>query len=162
MQVAFYAIGDGAIERCLNSVEAAKASCARNDKAHRIVHCQVGAPDLYARMLDKIPNGRAFERRKVFGREKNLIDLPDLVEVQRNSYEWFFQTDVENRASQGLQELFDEVFPIESYDGSFALEFVRYFVDPVPISLDEARSRDLTWPKRICLTSPTALRSTWC
>ena len=103
-------------------------------------------------MLDKIPNGRAFERRKVFGREKNLIDLPDLVEVQRNSYEWFFQTDVENRASQGLQELFDEVFPIESYDGSFALEFVRYFVDPVPISLDEARSRDLTWSRPLRAT----------
>jgi predicted amidohydrolase YtcJ len=51
MQVAFYAIGDGAIERCLNSVEAAKASCTRSDKAHRIVHCQVGAPDLYARMV---------------------------------------------------------------------------------------------------------------
>ena len=50
MQVAFYAIGDGAIERCLNSVEAAKAVCGRCDKAHRIVHCQVGAQDLYARM----------------------------------------------------------------------------------------------------------------
>lgn len=51
MQVAFCAIGDGALERCLNSVEAAKTSCERSDKAHRIVHCQVGARDLYARMV---------------------------------------------------------------------------------------------------------------
>ncbi len=59
---------------------------------------------------------------RVFGKEKNLIALPDLVEVQRNSYQWFFQadTDPDARASQGLRELFDEVFPIESYDGSFA------------------------------------------
>lgn len=34
------------------------------------------------------------------------------------------------RVHPGLQELFDEVFPIESYDGSFALEFVDYFIDP--------------------------------
>ena len=50
MQVAFYAIGDGAIERCLNSVETAKAFCAKSGVPHRIVHCPVGAPDIYARM----------------------------------------------------------------------------------------------------------------
>lgn len=49
MQVAFYAIGDGAIERCLNAVEAAK-DADNADMAHRIVHCQVGGADLYARM----------------------------------------------------------------------------------------------------------------
>lgn len=102
----------------------------------------------------KQTSGKAFEQRVVFGREKNLIPLPDLVEVQRNSYQWFFQADrePEMRASQGLQELFDEIFPIESYDGSFALEFVKYYVDPVPISLDEARSRDLTWSRPLRAT----------
>ena len=49
MQVAFYAIGDGAIERCLNAVELAK-SAENSGIAHRIVHCQVGASDLYSRM----------------------------------------------------------------------------------------------------------------
>ena len=76
-------------------------------------------------MQVRTPSGRAFERRVVFGKGKNIIELPDLVEVQRNSYAWFFQADKDIRTSQGLQELFDEVFPIESYDGSFALEFVR-------------------------------------
>ena len=105
-------------------------------------------------MQVKQTSGKAFERRVVFGKEKNLIALPDLVEVQRNSYQWFFQADREPdmRASQGLQELFDEIVPIESYDGSFALEFVRYYVDPVPISLDEARSRDLTWSRPLRAT----------
>ena len=81
-------------------------------------------------MQVKTPSGKAFEQRRVFGKEKNLIALPDLVEVQRNSYQWFFQadTDPDARSSQGLQELFDEVFPIESYDGSFALDFVVYHV----------------------------------
>ena len=49
MQVAFYALGDGAIERCLNAVELAK-SAENSDISHRIVHCQVGASDLYSRM----------------------------------------------------------------------------------------------------------------
>ena len=103
-------------------------------------------------MQIKTASGTAFERRKVFGKEKNLIPLPDLVEVQRNSYSWFFQADEEERASQGLQELFDEVFPIESYDGSFALELVNYIVDPVSMSMEEARSRDLTWSRPLRAT----------
>ncbi len=111
-------------------------------------------------MQVRTPSGKAFERRKVFGKGKNLIELPDLVEVQRNSYRWFFQAEAEHRGSQGLQELFDEIFPIESYDGSFALEFVRYHVDPVAISLDEARSRDLTWSRPLRATIRLANRKT--
>ncbi len=111
-------------------------------------------------MQVRTPSGRAFERRVVFGKGKNIIELPDLVEVQRNSYSWFFQADVEQRASHGIQELFDEIFPIESYDGSFALEFVRYYVDPEAISLDEARSRDLTWSRPLRATIRLVNRKT--
>ena len=113
-----------------------------------------------APMQVRTPSGRAFERRVVFGKGKNIIELPDLVEVQRNSYAWFFQADKDIRTSQGLQELFDEVFPIESYDGSFALEFVRYYVDPEAISLDEARSRDLTWSRPLRATIRLVNRKT--
>ncbi|MCE5202293.1 MAG: amidohydrolase [Synergistaceae bacterium] len=52
MQVAFYAIGDGAIERCLNVIESVKGYSSGSDIAHRIVHCQVGAQDLYRRMAN--------------------------------------------------------------------------------------------------------------
>lgn len=50
MQVAFYAIGDGAIERCLNAVEEAQNTVPSSSIRHRIVHCQVGASDIYKRM----------------------------------------------------------------------------------------------------------------
>ncbi|MDR1471978.1 MAG: DNA-directed RNA polymerase subunit beta [Synergistaceae bacterium] len=99
------------------------------------------------------PSEKAQERI-IFGTEKDLLPLPDLVEVQKNSHDWFFQKDTDPmmRAKQGLQELFGEIFPITSYDGSFALEFVSYKVEPEAISLDEARSRDLTWSRPIRAT----------
>ena len=84
----------------------------------------------------------------------DFLPLPDLLEVQKNSHDWFFQQDVEPqmREEQGFQELFMEIFPIESYDGSFALEFVGYSVESETITLDEARSRDLTWSRPIRAT----------
>lgn len=76
-------------------------------------------------------------QRLTFGRTHDLVEIPDMVAIQRDSFRWFFQfnekgklMDAGERSTQGLQELFDEVFPIESYDGSFALEFVDYFIDP--------------------------------
>ncbi|MDR1651238.1 MAG: DNA-directed RNA polymerase subunit beta, partial [Synergistaceae bacterium] len=104
-------------------------------------------------MQAKAPSEKAQERI-IFGTEKDLLTLPDLVEVQKNSHDWFFQKDTDPmmREKQGLQELFGEIFPITSYDGSFALEFVSYRVDPETTSLDEARSRDLTWSRPIRAT----------
>jgi DNA-directed RNA polymerase subunit beta len=94
------------------------------------------------------------QERLIFGTEKDLLPLPDLVEVQKNSHDWFFQKDIDPmmREEQGLQELFKEVFPIQSYDGSFTLEFVSYSVEPETIGLDEARSRDLTWSRPVRAT----------
>ena len=97
-------------------------------------------------MVVNVPPGQVKERR-IFGTDRDLVPLPDLVEVQRNSYKWFFQSDVapERRGCHGLQELFLEIFPIESYDGSFALEFVKYYEDAPTTTFEEARNRDLTW-----------------
>ena len=52
--------------------------------------------------------------RYTFGRPGGAISMPDMIEVQRQSYQWFYQDDVEpeERKSQGLQELLEEVFPI--------------------------------------------------
>ena len=62
-------------------------------------------------------------RRLTFGRARDLVEIPDMIEVQRDSYDWFYQENTEPglRTRQGLQELMQEIFPIESYDGSFAL-----------------------------------------
>ena len=52
MQTALFAIGDGAIERSLNAIEAAKSAKGGDTIRHRIVHCQIGSPDLYKRMVE--------------------------------------------------------------------------------------------------------------
>ena len=93
-------------------------------------------------------------KRYTFGRAHDVIEMPDMIEVQRASYQWFYQDDVDpdSRASQGLQELLEEIFPIESYDGNFALEFVRYTIDKAKISEEEARQKDMTWARPIKAT----------
>ncbi len=93
-------------------------------------------------------------KRYTFGRARDISDMPDMIEVQRDSYHWFYQDNVpaEERISQGLQELLEEVFPIESYDGNFALEFVKYSIDKPKITEEEARQKDMTWARPIKAT----------
>lgn len=112
-------------------------------------------------MAELVPVGKK-RQRLTFGRARDLEPIPDLIEVQRYSDRWFFQKDVEpdKRESMGLQELFDEIFPIESYDGSFALEFVRFYVEAPTIREEEARQRDLTWQMPIRATIRLVNRKT--
>ena len=69
--------------------------------------------------------------RTNFGRLKDIIDPPDLIEMQRNSYLDFLQMEVapNRRKRVGLQAVFKEVFPIESYDGKIVLDFVKYDIN---------------------------------
>lgn len=101
-------------------------------------------------------------QRLTFGRARDLVEIPDMIEVQRDSYAWFFQENEkpDSRVPQGLQELLLEVFPIESYDGAFALEFVRYILDDPTSREEEARQRDLTWSRPIRATIRLVNRKT--
>ncbi len=68
--------------------------------------------------------------RKNFGRLQEVQDIPDLVGIQVDSYDWFLQSAVSpgQRQEQGFQQVFKEVFPIESFDQQCVLDFVRYEV----------------------------------
>lgn len=67
-----------------------------------------------------------------FGQLKDVVELPDLIEIQTRSYRDFLQMDtpVAKRRDIGLQAVFKEVFPIESYDGNYTLDFVKYEITP--------------------------------
>ncbi len=66
--------------------------------------------------------------RKNYGKLKELLEIPDLIDLQLDSFKNFLQlgTPIEKRMEQGLQEVFKEVFPIESFDQSCILDFVSY------------------------------------
>ena len=71
--------------------------------------------------------------RKVFGRLQSMVPTPpDLIGIQTQSYSDFLQVDVAPaaRANRGLQAIFKEIFPVNSYDGRYSLDFVSYTFDP--------------------------------
>ena len=73
--------------------------------------------------------------RMSYSRIDEVLELPDLIEVQRSSYEWFIE--------EGLKEVFDDISPIQDYTGNLILEFVDYHISEEPkYSEDEARERD--------------------
>ena len=69
--------------------------------------------------------------RKSFGKIPDLVDMPNLLEIQRNSYELFLQKDVKpkDRDDVGLQAVFNKVFPITDFSGIAELRFVKYELD---------------------------------
>lgn len=87
------------------------------------------------------------ESKKVvnFGRIKSKIDLPNLIEIQIKSYDWFLQAKVAKKKSQGLQAVFEEVFPIESPHDDVVLEFVNYEIGEPKYSEYECKERDVTY-----------------
>ncbi|HPP32200.1 MAG TPA: DNA-directed RNA polymerase subunit beta, partial [Soehngenia sp.] len=76
--------------------------------------------------------------RMSYSRIKEVLDLPDLIEVQKSSYKWFIE--------EGLREVFDDISPIQDYTGNLILEFVDYYIDSeVKYDEMEARERDANY-----------------
>ena len=71
--------------------------------------------------------------RMSYSRIKEVLDLPDLIEVQRSSYEWFLE--------EGLREVFEDISPIQDYTGNLILEFVDHYIGDDP-KYDEAEARE--------------------
>ena len=81
--------------------------------------------------------------RRYFGNIEEVIEPPNLIEVQSKSYEDFLQQDIapSQRTDNGLQAVFREVFPITSYDETIELDFVAYDIEaPKITALDALRS----------------------
>jgi len=92
--------------------------------------------------------------RKSFGRLRATVEMPNLIEVQKASYEQFLQKDVSigDREPLGLQEVFKSVFPIQDFSGRGTLEFVHYEFEQPKYDVDECQQRDMTFAAPLKLT----------
>ena len=92
--------------------------------------------------------------RKFFGRKIEVAEMPNLIEVQRESYDQFLQM-VEpkgGRANEGLQAVFKSVFPITDFSGQAMLEFVRYEFEQPKFDVDECQQRGMTFAAPLKVT----------
>jgi DNA-directed RNA polymerase subunit beta len=92
--------------------------------------------------------------RKSFGKIKKIVEIPDLIGMQKESYRRFlqFDTPIEKREDIGLQAVFKSVFPIKDFTGSASLEFVSYRFSEVKHSEDECVQRGMTYELPIRIT----------
>ncbi|HEV3407157.1 MAG TPA: DNA-directed RNA polymerase subunit beta [Gaiellaceae bacterium] len=82
--------------------------------------------------------------RKSFSRLKHVLDLPNLIDIQKASFHWFLE--------EGLRETIDDISPIEDYTGSLAVEFGEYVFGEPPVSIKECREKDLTYQVPLSMT----------
>ena len=77
--------------------------------------------------------------RMSYSRQKEVLEMPNLIEVQKNSYQWFLD--------EGLKEVFEDISPIADYSGKLSLEFVDFVLceDDVKYSIEECKERDATF-----------------
>ena len=77
--------------------------------------------------------------RMTYARQKEVLDMPNLIEVQKNSYQWFLD--------EGLKEVFDDISPISDYSGHLSLEFVDFELceEDVKYSIEKCKERDATY-----------------
>ena len=84
-----------------------------------------------------VKSGKSF--RMSYSRQKEVLEMPNLIEVQKDSYQWFLD--------EGLKEVFDDISPIADYNGRLSLEFVDFTLceDEVKYSIEECKERDATY-----------------
>ncbi|MDD5711864.1 MAG: DNA-directed RNA polymerase subunit beta [Smithellaceae bacterium] len=87
------------------------------------------------------------ELRKNFGRIRQVLDIPDLIDIQTKSYEKFLQqdTDAARRGNYGIQGAFNSVFPISDFSGKCSLEFVSYKIGEVRYDVKECIQKGMTY-----------------
>ncbi len=85
------------------------------------------------------PSANSKKMRMSYSRQKEVLEMPNLIEVQKNSYEWFLK--------EGLKEVFDDISPIADYSGHLSLEFVDFELceKDVKYSIEKCKERDATY-----------------
>jgi len=104
-----------------------------------LISCQFGEE-----MTGNPPKYKRF--RKGFGHIKSIVNIPDLIGMQRESYQRFLQIGIrpDDRVDTGLQAVFNSVFPIKDFANSASLEFVSYHFGDVKHSVSECINRGMT------------------
>ena len=92
--------------------------------------------------------------RRSFGQLSEVVTMPNLIEVQRSSYDQFLQmtTPASQRTDTGLQEAFTSVFPINDFSGRAVLEFVSYELEKPKYDVEECQQRGLTYASALKVT----------
>ena len=88
-------------------------------------------------MAYKLKQSGDYRKRRNFSMIKNSLELDNLLQIQKESYQWFVQ--------EGIKEVFEDLFPIESFSGSLSLEFGEYEFDTPRYSLKECKDRQITY-----------------
>ena len=84
-------------------------------------------------MAYKVKKFGDYRERRSFSKTKNVLELNDLLEIQKKSYQQFLEV--------GIKEIFDDLFPVESFTGNISLEFGDYYFDEPRYSIKEAKER---------------------
>ena len=84
-----------------------------------------------------VPAGKSV--RMSFSRQKEVLEMPNLIEIQKDSYQWFLD--------EGLKEVFDDISPIADFAGHLSLEFVDFTLckDDIKYTIEECKERDATY-----------------
>ena len=85
--------------------------------------------------------------RRSFARLDKVLDLPNLIDIQRRSFEWLVDTE-----AGGLRETIDDISPIEDYTGHLAVNFGEFVFDDPPNTIAECREKDLTYSRPLTVT----------
>jgi DNA-directed RNA polymerase subunit beta len=103
-----------------------------------------------------------FRIRKHLGRVRKVIDVPNLIDIQKTSYDKFLQSNVpqNDRSEIGLQAVFRSVFPIKDFNGTSELVFVSYNLEKPKYDVEECRQRGMTYAAPIKVTTQLMIYDT--
>ena len=92
--------------------------------------------------------------RRYFGKIREVLDMPNLIEVQKSSYDLFLRSGDSDRPldGEGLQGTFQSVFPIKDFNETAVLEFVKYELEKPKYDVDECQQRDMTYAAPLKVT----------